>query len=71
MPQAVRITLGRDGLSEGRTEAEYSGELFRRVVVLPGFGAVAEAGIVDVLPPRGAGERGILEPDEGFYLQSQ
>ncbi|MBI3869120.1 MAG: hypothetical protein HY299_11385 [Verrucomicrobia bacterium] len=69
MPQAVRVTLGRGGLPEGHTEAEYDGELFRRVVVLPGYGAAAEAGIVEVLPPRGAGERGILEPDEGFYLQ--
>lgn len=70
LPQAVRITMGWSALAEGATEAEYGGELFRRVVVLPGYGASPESR-EDLLGPSLRGEVGPDNPDEGLYLPSQ
>lgn len=70
LPQAVRITLGWSALAEGASEAEYGGELFRRVVVLPGYGASMESR-EDLLGPSPRGEVGPDNPDEGLYLPSQ
>ena len=67
LPQAVRLTLGWKSLADGATEGDYGGELFRRVVVLPGYGASSEAEN-ELLGSGNRGEGGLDEPDEGLYL---
>ena len=70
LPQAVRLTMGWKPLANGATEGDYGGELFRRVVVLPGYGVTPEAEN-DLLGTRNLEEGGLDEPDEGLFLPTQ